>query len=391
MANLLVISGYWPTEEDPISGIFIVEQIRAFTELGHNVWVMVGQAFGRRRRLLSLEDLGLDSASVKLLSPLFIRAPERLSHLPFFFRANVRNTGRFIADAIHRIRDAGVELDGALAQDLRYAIASAPIWSPVLKAPAVGLVHGVDPVLDKGTLDQSILSALKDGLKELSAVGIVGMFLTRHLSGIGLDASQFQLVLNGTEVPANYRSCNYATAGPKRILSVSRLCAWKGVDDTLRALALLKNDLGLADWELCIVGVGEERTALELLAKQLGIVKNVRFVGRLDRSGTLAAFEQCDLFCLPSWAEPFGIVYLEAMARGRPVIGCDNCGPADFVVSGRDGILVPPKDPATLSKALRMLWDNPESLSEIAAEGRRTAEKLTWKRNALQISKLLGF
>lgn len=389
MANLLIISGYWPSQADPISGVFIVEQIRAFTELGHNVWVVVGRAIGRDRDLLSLAELGLDDTAVTLLSPRFLRAPERLSHLPRFFRLNVQNTGKFIAVAIRKIQDTGVRLDAALAHDLRYAISSALFWKPLLDAPAVGLVHGVDPLLDRGPLAPPLVDLIQAGLGQLKAVGMVGTFLKEHLSKIGLDVGQFQLVLNGTEIPAESIPSS-DTTGPKRILSVSRLCAWKGVDDTLRALASLTVDAGLSDWELCIVGEGEERSALEALTTQLGIANKVRFVGRLDRDATLAEFARCNLFCLPSWAEPFGIVYLEAMARTRPVIGCDNCGPADFVTAGRDGILVPPKDPIAIARALRMLWDGPERLSDIAAEGRRTAENFSWQRNAQEITTLLG-
>jgi len=393
MANLLVVSGYWPSRTNPISGVFIVEQIRAFTELGHNIWVVVGQAIGRRKDLLSVEELGLDTDAVTLLSPRFLRAPERMSHHPFFYGQNVKNTGTYILKSIQKIQGIGAPLDGALVHGLRYAISSAPIWKSVLNAPAVGLIHGVDPLLNNKQLPAPIVELLRSGLSHFDAVGMVGTFLKNFFDTIGLDYGQFKLVLNGTEVPAKPSLHTGEVGGspsPKRILSVSRLCAWKGVDDTLQALGLLKHDVGKSDWQLRIVGQGEEQEALEKLAKRLGIIEHVHFTGRLDRKSTLAEFEQCDLFCLPSWAEPFGIVYLEAMARARPIIGCNNCGPVDFVTSGSDGILVSPKDPAALADAIRMIWDSPERLAEIGAEGRKTAEALTWQRNVRQICTLLG-
>ena len=393
MANLLVVSGYWPSRTNPISGVFIVEQIRAFTELGHNVWVVVGQAIGRRKDLLSLVELGLDEKTVTMLSPKFLRAPEQMSHHPFFFSRNVKNTGAYILRAIQGVQDCGIRFDGALVHGLRYGVPSAPIWKPTLNAPAVGLIHGVDPLLNNEQLPAPIVELISSGLRHFDSVGIVGTFLKEFLNTIGLDHGQFKLVLNGTEVPTK-SSLHTREVGdsplPKRILSVSRLCAWKGVDDTLRALGQLKHDVGKSDWQLRIVGQGEEQDALEKLARKLGIIEHVHFTGRLDRQATLAEFEQCDLFCLPSWAEPFGIVYLEAMARARPIIGCNNCGPADFVTSGSDGVLVSPKDPAALADAIRMLWDSPERLAKIGAEGRKTAETFTWQRNVRQICTLLG-
>lgn len=391
MANLLVVSGYWPCRNNPISGIFVIEQIRAFTELGHKVWVIVAQAVGRGRDLMSLEDLGLNPKSVTLISPRWIRFPERVSHLPVVFRRNTQNMGACVIHTVRHIQESGVDFDGALAHDLRYAISSASIWGPRLDRPIMGLVHGVDPLLGRKALDTSVVDLLHSGVQQLKTAGIVGSFLRTHLTDIGLDSNRFRLVPNGTEIPPDTGTPRCpSTGGKKRILGVGRLIELKGHDDTLRALAQLTHEEGLTDWHFRIVGDGEQRRQLQVLAADLGIAGKVEFAGRLDRAQTLAAFDECDIFCLPSWAEAFGIVFLEAMARGRPVIGCNNCGPADFLTNDRDGILVPPKAPAMLSFALRALWEEPERLSAIGAAGRKTAEKLTWQRNARQIIEMLG-
>lgn len=392
MANLLIVSGYWPSRDNPISGIFIVEQIRAFTELGHKVWVVVGQAIGRRKELLSLAELGLDEEAVVLLSPRFIRAPEKLSHHAFFFRQNIQNTGGYIARSIKQINASGIRLNGALVHGMRYSVPSAPIWKPRLNAPAVAMIHGVDPLLNERPIDVSIVEQIKSGLSHFDEVGIVGSFLREFLDTLGLDHERFRVLLNGTEIPSERTSGidnPSDTKLPKRILSVSRLCDWKGVDDTLRALRQLRQVTGRTDWQLRVVGDGPEMAALKKLTVTLGIEGNVYFAGRLNRKATLAEFDQCDLFCLPSWAEAFGIVYLEAMARARPIIGCNNCGPADFVTSAHDGILVPMKSPSSVADALSMLWDDPDQLNAIGAAGRKTAEMLTWRRNAIQICDLL--
>lgn len=389
MANIMILCGYWPSRDNPISGVFFAEQVRGFTDLGHRVWVVSGQAVGRRKALLSLEDLGLDPQKVTLLSPSFLRLPERISYRPMAFDFNLRSTGRMVRRAIRRIRKEGVTLDGCLAHDLRYAIASAPLWQPMLNRPAVGLIHGADPLLDAATPAPQIVSRLKDGLHRLTARGIVGSYVRGHLGGIGLNPATFQVVLNGTDLPTEAIPPMLGRDGEKTILSVARLCVGKGIDDVLRALGQLVRETGRRDWRYRIVGEGEERAALQRLAEDMDIAANVDFLGRLSRQETLAEFDRCLIFCLPSWFESFGIVYLEAMARARPAIGCDNCGAADFVTSGEDGLLVPPKSPEAIARALALLWDDPAQLERIAANGRRTAETLTWRRNAAEIAGLM--
>lgn len=391
MRTLLVISGYWPSQADPISGIFVVEQIRAFVELGYRVHVVVGQAIGRPIQRLDLATLGLPEDRVTLLTPRFLRAPERVSLHPLVFAANMQGTAAFIRSALAQLRANGTSPDACLVHGLRYAIPAAPLWKPMLDAPAVGLIHGVDPVLDRAPLPPRIVTWLRRGVATMDAVGMVGSYLKDHLAAAGLDPSGLHLALNGTEVPPeNTLSPVQADAPPRRLLSVARLVDWKGIDDVLQALAVLKASGGAVDWHYRIVGKGPEQGRLQALAARLGLASQVSFLGHLSRSDTLAEFDACDLFVLPSWAEPFGIVYLEAMARRRPIIGCNNCGPADFVVSGQDGLLVPPKSPGALADALRGLWQDPARAAALGRAGRKTAEALSWRRNARQIAGMLG-
>jgi len=86
---------------------------------------------------------------------------------------------------------------------------------------------------------------------------------------------------------------------------------------------------------------------------------------------------------LPSTDEAFGIAYIEAMACGSPVIGCDGEGPSDFVKDGETGYLVPANDPSAIADLLQELSEDKDKLDRMGAAAREyVLENLTWEENA---------
>lgn len=158
---------------------------------------------------------------------------------------------------------------------------------------------------------------------------------------------------------------------PLRLLSVARLepaDAYKGVDDVLRALALLPA-LGV-EAGLDVVGDGADRARLEALAQSVGVAARVRFHGALDATALRAFYAACDAFVLPSGAEGFGIVYLEACAYAKPVIAADAGGTPFVVRHGETGFLVPFRDPQGLASAVAALTTRPDEARRIGLAGR---------------------
>src|SRR5262249_54044754 len=143
------------------------------------------------------------------------------------------------------------------------------------------------------------------------------------------------------------------------ILSVARLFRWKGHFELLRALALVKREYPSV--RLAIVGSdypADSGTTLMLKehARELGIGENVVFTGQRSDVGLLLA--ACDIFSLPSFEEPFGLVFAEAMAMKRPVVALTNGGTPEVVVHGKCGLLSPPGDiDALAGNLLRLLRD----------------------------------
>jgi glycosyltransferase involved in cell wall biosynthesis len=128
--------------------------------------------------------------------------------------------------------------------------------------------------------------------------------------------------------------------GPLRLLSVTRLHPGepKGIDLVLRALARLP----AKSFEYTVVGEGAAGRALRALADELGLGERVRFAGWLPDAERNRALAGCDVFVLPSSGEGFGIVYLEAMAYGKPCLAARVGGAPEVVLDGETGLLVEP-------------------------------------------------
>ncbi|MBI3977514.1 MAG: glycosyltransferase family 4 protein [Chloroflexi bacterium] len=142
------------------------------------------------------------------------------------------------------------------------------------------------------------------------------------------------------------------------ILFLANLLRRKGLEYLLRALPIVLIAIPAA--RLVVVGGGPSEGYFRRLAGDLHLDAAVEFVGPVSSSATLPYFQQCDVYCLPSLGEPFGISLLEAMACGKPVVATNAGGPPDFVAEGQSGYLVPPRDSNALAAALVRLLADPQ-------------------------------
>jgi glycosyltransferase involved in cell wall biosynthesis len=167
-----------------------------------------------------------------------------------------------------------------------------------------------------------------------------------------------------------------------RLLAVGRLSYYKGFDVLLRALA------HVPQVQLLLIGSGECNLALRALARDLRIESRVRFGGHVDDATLASAHAQADAFCLPSLdrAEAFGLVLLEAMRAGLPIIASDIPGSGVGYVAREAGLLVPPSDVDALAAALRRFVDDVPLRQRFGAAGRRRWEdEFTLDRSAQRV------
>lgn len=387
--KLLILTGMWPTKKNPISGIFVVQQAQAFARLGCNVKVVNARnIYKSQNQSLSLAELGC-SVPIDLSDLNVFTAPEQLLTLPGTPHLNTRATGFAVSQRISAMQSSRWAPEAVLVHGIRYLALSAPYWRDLVDGSVVQVIHGVDPKLDQTKTLNRFRGIVSKSVRCFDATVVVGSPLKKHMMQLGIDNAC--IVPNGTDLPP-YKSVNMEQGSPSRkpvILSVSNLIALKGIDLNLRALGQLARTHPRLDWEYRIVGEGPESVNLKKLAYDLGITSKVRFWGRIPYPDTMNEIDNCDLFCLPSWGEAFGIVYLEAMARGRPVIGCWENGAQDIITHDRDGLLVAPRDLYSLTQALCRLLVDPNERSRLGAAARSKAEVFTWDTNAKRMLDLL--
>ena len=143
---------------------------------------------------------------------------------------------------------------------------------------------------------------------------------------------------------------------------------YKGADTLIEALPRLRQTS--PDVFLVLVGGGEDRARLERLALDLGVSERTRFLQNLTQDELFACNANCEVFALPSRGEGFGLVFLEAMAHGKPVIAGAHGGALDVIEDGVTGLLVPYGDVARLCSALGSLLSDPVRARETGARGR---------------------
>jgi glycosyltransferase involved in cell wall biosynthesis len=157
---------------------------------------------------------------------------------------------------------------------------------------------------------------------------------------------------------------------------VSRLFSYKGHGYLLAALPRIAQTF--PDVRLLIVGTDDPRAnpggrsyraELESEALRLGVASHLIFTGfRTDVPQLMAA---CDVYTMPTWEEPFGMVFLEAMALRKPVVAFALGGPAEIVKSGETGFLVEPKSVSQLAEATITLLSDPDLRERFGDEGRQ--------------------
>lgn len=196
----------------------------------------------------------------------------------------------------------------------------------------------------------------------------------------GLPASRVQVVTNGIDTARFAPAAGPAprcAPGPT-VGVLTRLDARKGLRYLLQAMAQLRSDL--PDARLLIGGEGVDRSALEREAYSLGLMGCVEFAGAVSDSAQF--YRRLDLFVLPSLDEAFGLVVLEAMAAGLPVVGTRVGGIPEILEDGAQGRLVAPADSRALASAICELCQDPIRRSQMAEQAHQQALRFDIGRTA---------
>ncbi len=216
--------------------------------------------------------------------------------------------------------------------------------------------------------------------KNARAVTILAERQRDSLRALGVPDARVYLVPEGADlesfhpVPADLGVLDrYGLAGKKVLLTVGRLVRRKGHDMVIRALAEAVK--AVPEVVYLVVGTGPEEPVLRRLVDELGLADRVRFAGYAAAEQLLGFFSVADVFIMASREiggdiEGFGIVFLEAGACGKPVIGGKSGGIADAVADGVSGLLVDPEDPAAIAEAVVRLLTDSALAERLGRQGR---------------------
>jgi phosphatidylinositol alpha-1,6-mannosyltransferase len=278
------------------------------------------------------------------------------------------------------------------AGDLYPQAVSALILKKMTGLPYLAYCHGEDIALtDRYKYQPRVRDRIYLGA---DAVVANAEFARKGLLRIGVPESRIVKITPGVDLdrfsprPAREDLIEkWNLKGKKVVLTVARLVSRKGHDLVLRAIARLTREL--PDAVYLIVGRGPEEQRLQKLAAELGIMDAVRFAGHVPEELLPDCYNLCDVFAMLNREEAngdlegFGMVFLEANATGKPVIGGRSGGTADAIVEGKTGFRVDASQLDELTATLRMLLTDTNLRCQLGNAGRdRVQREFQWRDRA---------
>jgi glycosyltransferase involved in cell wall biosynthesis len=262
----------------------------------------------------------------------------------------------------------GLQLGGTGAFDVvntHFVVPSGPLGQVLAKwyrVPNVLSVHGGDLFDPSKRSSPHLHAPLRTAVRSMlrSADAVIGQSsdTIRHVNdlyGVQRDVGMIPL---GIERPASIANSSRETFGiPENafvLVTIGRLVARKATTQLVDALALSE----LPNAHLLIVGEGPDREAIERRASERGVAERVHLLGQVSEADKHAALGCADAFVSTSQHEGFGLVFLEAMAFGLPVLCYDRGGQTDFLKSNETGFVAPLNDEAAFVQALKALHDD---------------------------------
>ncbi len=230
------------------------------------------------------------------------------------------------------------------------------------------------------------LSGYADRLHGRIAVSAAARhFIDRYFPG------DYKVIPNGVDVDRFQRAVPVARwqDGTRNILFVGRFEPRKGVLDMLKGYRILRK--AGCECRLLLVGGGpQEREARRYVATRR--LRGVEFLGRVSDDEKAQLFRTADVYVSPATGrESFGIVLLEAMAAGAPIVASDIHGYKGVVRRGREALLVPPRKPRDVAASVARLFQDRELSRRMAVAGRARAEEFSWPRVTAKVEEYYGF
>lgn len=270
------------------------------------------------------------------------------------------------------------------------------ILSRILGKPYLVYAHAEDVTIVSALRTEG--RVLKYVLKKSSGIITSSSFVRDFISALGVDPKKISVVLPGIDEAflvdgvedIDRLKAALGVSGRRIVLSVCRLIERKGIDRVISALPEVVK--ASPDLLYIVIGDGPEKLKLQALVKEKSLEAHVRFLGELQHSELPPYYRVCDLFVMPSLklknddVEGFGVVFIEAGAFAKPVIGGISGGTGDSIQDGVTGLRVNSENPEELSSAMMRLLTDTAFAGRLGEAGRqRVINEFRWPDRAKQI------
>jgi len=387
--KVLHITHLYPRYYDPSHGIAIKKQIDALKEKGLEQKIISPVAYSpfpincmkAKWRAYANEPTYRVIDDIDVFYPRFISFPKAL----FFSSSGSR--------LFSAIKNAVIRLSQDFSFDLIHAHMAIPdgyaavLLGENLEKPVVLTFQATD--LDiTANRNKKCFRKLKKVFSSAEAIIAPTPRLEKDLlEKFGIRSEVCGYGVGKSDLYKKKSECETFFDGRQIILSASRLIPTKGIELNIKAIKILKEKYTKILY--LIIGDGPERKRLEQLVQDLDLSDYVRFLGQLAHKEVMRYMASSEIFSLPSWQETFGLVYIEAMAHGVPVIGIRGQGIDGIVDGANTGLLAEPLNLESLVKNIEFLLSQPEVAKEIGERGRALAmDHFTWDKVACKTCKI---
>ncbi len=354
--NILIVSRGFPSPKDILTGNFEADQARALQALGHKVVVVsVDRRLKAKDRHIGINHRIVDGINIYnfYLLPLPIRTFYKLGYYYITWAA------QFLSSIILRHHDK----PDIIHAHYLFTMPIALKLKEMFNVPCVGTEHW--SYLGKNDIPPHVKFYANRVYHKLNALITVSNSLRINIKRLfDIDGAVIPNMFDDSKFNISYRRQSNTNKNKTNFISVGSLVDGKCFDLLLKAFS----KLSFKDKHLIIIGDGPKRHELENMIKELGLESTVEMTGNLSRDEILPKYHESDVFVLPSNSETFGVVYIEAMASGLPVIATRCGGPEDFV-DNSNGLLIDINSEEQLINAMEYMHlhskeYNPECISK---------------------------
>jgi len=259
-----------------------------------------------------------------------------------------------------------------------------------LKNRIVITTHGEDiqaePDYNYGLrLNRRIAEKVRSALEEGQHFTTVTNFLRGQMVALGASEGCVMVIPNGVNLELFSRKDAFNRPRPY-LFSMGRLVLIKGYDILIKAFARIVEENPNLD--LIIAGKGAEERNLKDLVVKRGFEERVKFVGFVRGDEKISLLKGCKFFICPSRREALGVVNIEALAAGKPVVAFNVDGIPDLIKDGQNGLLAKPRDSEDLANKMQMLLRDDQLRKRMSRQALRMVKRYDWLEIARQYESL---